>query len=73
MLIADFFLPPVPVPLVNLLEGDVKAIGQVLHILGRPVGVTLEALLEELALLERKSMPWNLPLLISFDTAILRP
>lgn len=50
-LVADFLLSAVPVPLVDLLEGDVEAIGQLLHELGRPVGVAAEALLEELPLL----------------------
>ena len=73
MLIADFFLPTIPIPLVDLLERDVEAIGQVLYILGRPVGVPLEALLEVLALLVRQAMPWHLPLLLLLDTAVLRP
>ena len=50
-LVADFLLSAVPVPLVDLLEGDVEAIGQLLHELSRPVGVAAEALLEELPLL----------------------
>lgn len=70
-LIADFLLPAVPVPLVDLLEGDIEAVGQVLHILGRPVGIALEALLEVLALLVCQAISWHLPLLICLDTARL--
>ena len=48
----------VPVPLVHLLEGDVHAVGQVLDVLRRPVGVLLEARLQELLLLLRKTVSW---------------
>ena len=72
-LIADFLLSAVPVPLVDLLEGDIEAVGQVLHILGRPVGIALEALLEVLALLVCQTISWHLPLLICLDTASLWP
>ena len=72
-LIADFLLSAVPVPLVDLLEGDIEAVGQVLHILGRPVGIALEALLEVLALLVCQTISWHLPLLICLDTARLWP
>lgn len=50
-LIADFLLSAVPVPLVDFLEGDVEAIGELFDELGRPVGVPAEALLQELPLL----------------------
>ena len=63
----------VPVPLVDLLEGDIEAVGQVLHILGRPVGIALEALLEVLALLMCQAISRHLPLLICLDAARLGP
>ena len=72
-LIADFLLPTVPVPLVDLLKGDIEAVGQVLHILGRPVGIALEALFEVLALLVSQAISRHLPLLIRLDTAGLWP
>ena len=53
----------VPVPLVHLLKADVHAVGQVLDVLGRPVGVFVEACLEELLLLVRKAMSWKSSLL----------
>ena len=65
-LISEFLLSAVPVPLVNLLEADVEAISQVLHILGGPVGVLLEARLEELLLIVRQTMSWQPALLTGF-------
>ena len=56
MLVSNLLLSAVPIPLINLLEAYIQAVGQVLHILGGPVGVLLEARLEELLLLVGEPM-----------------
>ena len=76
-LVADFLLSAVPVPLVDLLEGDVEATGQLFDELGRPVGIPPESLLEELSLLVIQPMPWHFFLFmhvaagLRFDSTII--
>ena len=62
LLVTNFFLSTVPVPLIHFLECDIETISQLFDQLGRPIWIPAEAGLKHLFLLIVEPVSWHFSL-----------